>query len=801
MIFNYFKVLWRQLRKYRWYSLINIAGLSVGLATCLFIYLYIQDEVSYDRFYPGAEEIYRLRMDEADEGTWYPAAHTYPVLKQILDTRMPETTEHSVRVLPWAVTVSSSPERQFAEKGFYLADSTFFDLFQLDFLHGDRGTALNQPNAVVLTASAARKYFGRTDVVGEAVTVEESHLMQVTGVVEDLPSHSSLEWDFVGNIRSISQIEGEWVLSALHFPPCYTFVKLSPGTVPARFEEEVTATVTELVSGQGVNRAYHLQPLVDIHLNPGLQNEPVPTTNPLYLWIFGASGLLILILAGINFTNLATARTFNRAREVGLRKTIGASRGQLVFQYISESVAYAVFSACLAVLAVELLMPYFNNFTGKEVAPHFWTDPPVLMSLLLAVVVTGVAAGAYPSFILSSIRPAQAFDASHSFKIRNRRFSLRTALVAFQFVISAVLVIASLVVNRQLHFMMESNLGFQKEQVVVVETSVEELQQQFGQFKQSVTALAGVESASALSNFPWESGFYNFPATLSSRGRTREANIPTLLVDVDFVRTMQMEVLRGRGFSDAYGTDDARGFLVNEAAADQLGWEALGTQVSIGSVSAGQPREGEVIGVVKNFHFQSMYHEIDPLVIMVSPQSYYYDNMVVRLRPGNVSEQVAQLASVWEQFMPDRPFDYFFLDDAFDQLYRAEQRIATISNIFMGLALFIAGMGLFGIASIHIRQRTREIGIRKVYGASTGHILRLISREYVALVFVSNLLAWGAAWALMDRWLENFAYRIAIQPLYFVLTFAAILMITFLSIGFQAMRAARMNPVDSIRGQ
>ena len=799
------KIALRSLLRHKGYSLLNIGGLALGLACCFMILRYIAFETSYDAFHEKSGRIYRVVMTEYGEDQMLRSAQTYAPLAPIVSGNLPDI-ESVVRILPWSVTVKTPSNELFQEPSFLFADSLFFQMFSFGFVSGNEADALKSPHSLVLTRSASARFFGTRSSVGETLMIE-GRPFRVIGVVEDPPANSSIQFELVAPMLGAKNLVGEWLFQdgkSWHWPPVYTFCTLTQQGSPERINSMLPSVMLKHLGGDFLpKRDFQLQPLTEIHTASLYENELVPTTNELTLILLGTIAVMILALAGINYTNLATARSLTRAKEVGLRKVSGAGRGMLVRQFLGESVVYAFFALVVAVAVSELLMPLFAEIAGAAVTSTFQVEMPMVGAILLLTILVGIAGGAYPAFVLSSFQPIRVLHGRGGVLAGGSRvWNLRSVLVILQFVISLGLIIGTLAIEEQLSFISKKDLGFRKDQTVVIPIKDEDLQAGFQVFKNSILSLNGVVSASALSNFPWERGFYGFPVSISGKGREQSTDMPTILVEHDFVKTLEMTIVSGRDFSPEFGTDKGEAFIVNEEALRQYGFDdPVGFELTMKSVSAGTPKKGKIIGVVKDFHFQSLHRKIEPLVMTVAPQPYYLDNLIVHLDQGHIQQALAGMESLWARVSPDRPFDYFFLDEAFDDLYRSEQRLGKMFTVFSTLAIVIGCLGLFGLASYTIHLRMKEVGIRKVLGASLGNIAALFSREFVILVGISFVIAGPIAYLTIDRWLDDFAYRIDMQIWMFASAAGIALLAILVTVSTQALRAAMENPVEALKNE
>ena len=808
MLKNYLKVAVRAMRKHKGYTFINVAGLAVGIACCLLMWLYVQDELAYDRFHEHADRIVRLTDSEQSEGGGVTESASSPaLLAPTLATDL-GVAEASVRLMRYSVFATPRLRRPgqaegTAEPGFFFADSTVFDVFSFEFLRGDPATALDQPMSVVLTASTAAKYFGNENPMGQPLDFDGKGDLTVTGVIADLPAQSHLDFDFLGSFSSLGAIEGQWIYQNWHWPPMYTYLLLPEGYAPEQLAEQLPAFVTRNVGGGlRAERGFGVQRLTDIHLHSHLENEIQPNSDATYVYIFSVVAAFILLIACINFMNLATARSMHRAKEVGMRKVLGAQRPQLVRQFLSESIITAGLGLLLAIAFAALARPVFNTISGKALA---WADllqPETLLLLGGVVLLVGVLAGSYPALYLSGFRPVRVLK---GLPVRGGGGTVRfrQGLVVFQFAISCILIVGTLIVYRQLDYVQHARLGFDREHVVVVEVPNDsEIQANHLPLKALWKQHASVEAVTATSGIPPQPrGLYTFPVVLRDT-RTDSLEMPTLAIDTDYAQVFGVELAAGRDLSEEFATDQGEGFLLNESAVRKLGLhDPLGQRLTLYHY-AGAPATGRVVGVIQDFHFQSLREAIQPLVFYTlknARNKYYYDYLAIRLRPdAPPQETLAQLETDWQSFT-EQPFDFFFLDDQYDALYRAEQRLGTLFAYFAGLALFVACLGLFGLASFTAEQRTKEIGVRKVLGATVPGVVLLLSKEFVLLVGIAFVIAAPVAYFLMDGWLAAFAYHIHPGLGTFAFAGFAALLIAVLSVGYQALRTALANPVRALR--
>ncbi len=799
MLKNYLKISLRNLQRHKAYSFINIAGLAIGLACFTLIILYVQDEWSYDRYHENADQVYRLAVEiQASEGATR-TAQSPPIWPTTLLQAYPEVAA-AVRLKPpsqtWMVRYE---DRSFSEKRWVFADSSVFDVFDVPLVRGDPKTALNVPFTVVVSEAMVEKYFGGDDPLGKTITIDSQYDFAVTGVFENVPSNSHVHFDFLASFVSMYDPNQLYLFNALQgqFPFSYTYLKLEEGVTQEAFQAKLPGFVEEHVPPrfwpQGAEVRAFLQPLSAIHLHSHLENEIEANGDASVVYIFLAIAVFILLIACVNFMNLATARSAGRAKEVGMRKALGSSRAQLVRQFLTESTLLAFLATVLAVGLVVLLLPSFNTLAGKEISAAFLGTAPVVLGLMALAVMVGFLAGSYPAFYLSAFRPATVLKGT--IQAGKRRSLLRDGLVVFQFAISIGLIAGTLVVYNQLNYVRTKTLGFDKEHVVVIQRA-QELDDQTTAFKQELLTHSAVVSVSSVSSMP--GGLIGQTAYQPEGASGNETFIMApVFADFDYARTLGMEIALGRDVSRDFATDTTV-YLINEAAVKALDWEdPLGKHlVQIGATQSGA-FNGEVVGVLKDFHFASLHQEIGALTVRVFEGPLPF--IAVRIRPDDIPGVLSFMEEKWRTFAPDQPFEYSFLDQDFDALYQAEQRLGKIFIAFAIFAILIACLGLFGLASFTAEQRTKEIGVRKVLGASVPQLVVLLSKEFTLLVVIAFVIAAPLSFFAMKDWLAAFAYHANIGLEIFVLAGVLALVIAWLTVSYQSIRAAMANPVDSLR--
>ncbi len=809
MLRNYLKIAWRNLLKNKTFSLINIFGLATGLASFILIALFVWDELSYDRFHEKAERIYRIHSDIRFGGSDLKLTVSSDPMGATLKKDYPQVEEFTrIYSSEGAKLVKKGTEYINEEKVVYV-DSTFFTVFTFEPVSGNLKTALNEPNSLVITESGARKYFGSTDVLGKTMEVKDDKITpyKVNGIVRDLPHNSHFQYDIFLSMDNVRYPFGTFLSHNFH-----TYLLLKPGTDPKGLEKQFPVFLEKYVVPEaagimevksmaefeksGNKLAYSLMPLTDIHLKSDRFPEMSVNGRIEYVWIFSAVAFFILLLACINFMNLSTARSSGRAREVGIRKVLGTDRKSLVLQFIAESVLMVVISQVIAIGIIWLVLPWFNSLSAKDIRITEIFQPGFMPFLLLLPLLVGFLAGIYPAFFMSRFQPIQVLKGKQGTGFK--KSNMRSALVVFQFATSIILMIATIVVYRQLNFIQTTAIGYDKEQLMVVNFSAGD-NDRVQAFKQEVLAIPGVKGATVSGYLPVQ------PSSRSDNTFSKEAvmdvknsfNQQVWRVDEEYIPVMGMQVLKGRNFSKEFGTDSSA-IIINETAERILGYEnPIGQKLyTYNGPSLEQMTAYTIVGVVKNFHYESLRQEIGPLAMQLAPNPYA---CIFKVDAGNLQELVKKVESKYKKIVPGLPFSFRFMDETFNNMYKAEQRVGNVGLSFALLAILIACLGLFGLVSYMAEQRTKEIGVRKVLGATVNNIVGLMSRDFLKLVLISALIAFPASWLMMDRWLQDYAYRINIGWWVFVMAGAATLLIAFITVSMQAIRAAIQNPVKSLK--
>ncbi|MDQ1085823.1 ABC transporter permease [Siphonobacter sp. SORGH_AS_1065] len=797
MLKNHLKVALRNLLKNRMFSVINLLGLAVGLAAFWMIGLFILDELTYDRFHEKSDRIYRVVHSANWDNGHFDLAITSAPFAPTLKKDYPEIQE-TVRFSPEGGGPIRVGDKQYTEKAICFTDANVFEVFDFPFLYGNPKTALSKPKSIVLTEGMAKKLFGDAKrALNQTVYLENNYENLVTGVIKDAPTHSHLHF------KALRSLPADYTDGWQNFS-IYTYLLLKPHTHVASLEKKLTRFFPDHLQKEMGNVDYklHLQPLTDIHLYSHLDYEISANGDVKYIIVFSIIAVLILLIAAINYMNLSTAHSALRVREVGVRKAIGSDRNQLVSLFLAESIILTLAASLLGILIVELSLPFFNDFSGKELSLWQLGVLPTLALLLVFCLIMGGLSGSYPAFFLSGFRTIPALKGQLGNTATNKRF--RQSLVVFQFMVTISMLIGSAVIYQQMHYTSSKDLGFNRNQVLTFHVHKTEVRKQIPQLKDELLKNPLIEGVSAAGNPIGNNdlggkGFY-----FENNGEISESSVITKRIDVDedFLNTLEMKLVAGRNFDKSRKTDLYESVLVNETLVKKLGWKnPIGKRVEF---NAGQNNEirghSQVVGVVKDFHVYSLQHTIEPLVMQM-PLDFQQDNLYVRIRPENTQATLAYIEKVYQKFDPDHAFEYSFLDQNFAHQYEAEIKQGRLLVTFTLLTIFIACLGLFGLVTFTAEQRTKEIGIRKVLGASVTSIVGMISKDFMILIGIASLIAFPMAWYTMHRWLEDFAYRIELQGWVFLAAAGVALLIALITISTQAIRAALANPVKSLKSE
>jgi putative ABC transport system permease protein len=795
MLRNYISVTIRNLIRQKGFSIINILGLTIGLTASALIILYMLHELGYDRFHKNADRIYRVAINGKISGQEFNIAVSSPPFGPTLVADYPEAVDYT-RMEPPQNALLAFGDEKYYEDDILLADSSFFKIFTVPLLYGDPATALKAPGSLVLTSSLARKYFDVEYPVGKVLRYNDQLDLTVTGVCEDYPDNSHFTFQALIAYSTLREMRDESYFRTWGQMSTYNYILLEENANPDSLMAKMPAFLQQYMSDdiQEADMSFELflQPVTSIHLHSDRMAEIGDNSDISYIYILTAITVFILILASINFMNLSTAKSANRAREVGIRKIVGSSRPHLIMQFIGESVFISLIALIITFFLIELLLPSFSNITGKDLHMHYIHDWPLSLGFILLAVIVGIFAGSYPAFYLSAFNPIQVLQGRLG--SGSSRSLLRNILVFIQFTVSIALIIGTIVIYRQLTYMREKDLGFDPDHVVIVQLRNDETRSKGQVIKEAFLTYPNVLSASLTSGLPAGqlSGTGYFPEGYGDKD-------PWLIygfsVDPDFIdKTMKMRIINGRNFNTEFSTDSAA-VLINEVLLKRLAWDD-----PIGKIIRSDrtpPTNYRIIGVIRDFHIQSLHQEINPIMLrFLSGQPNY---LIIKLVADSSPLTLLALENAWEEINPNIPFDYHFLNERIEQFYQYEQKIGKIFIYFTLFALFIAALGLFGLASYVAEQRTKEIGIRKAMGASISRISFLLSSNFAKPVLLANLIAWPQAWFAMNRWLQHFNFRTDIAWWIFPAAALLTLLIALITVNIQTIKAASANPVDSLR--
>jgi len=808
MLKNYFTIAWRNLVKNKAFTAINIAGLAIGIATCLVIMLFVQDELSFDRFNEKADQIVRVVFRGTMNGEKMKESSVMAPVAPTLRSDYPEVLD-ATRLLQYGSPKIVVGDKTFKDANFAYVDSNFFNVFTLPLIKGDAKTALVEPYNVVITQAISEKYFGKADPIGKILNFKDAHqLYKITGVIKEVPVNSHFHFDIFGSMASVPDARNNSWLSGSYF----TYLVLQKNDDPKKLEAKLPQAVEKYMGPQvkqalGVSLAdfrkkgndigLYLQPLTDIHLKSDFSNGLEAGGDIRYVYIFGAIALFMLLIACINFMNLSTAGASKRAKEVGIRKVLGSLKYELIGQFLVESALLTFFSLALALMLVRISLPVFNSLSGKHLQLNFLQNPLMISALLLFWLFVSMLAGSYPAFYLSSFKPVAVLKSK--FISKGKSISFRSGLVVFQFIISVGLIVGTTIVYQQLSYIQHIKLGYDKDQLLVLRNSylLGDKEDVFKEQLKHDPRVANVTTSAFLPAGPTNT---DLTTSFPDADKNKNSRVRIYQIDENYIPTMGMKILEGRNFSKEFPSDssqDAPTVIVNETLAKVFGWgeNAVGHTVNLFSDNVGNYKGLKVVGMVEDFHFRSLHEPINPLLMVLQKSS----GLIVKVKTINIAGLIATMKTQWDSYKTEEPLTYAFVDDLYNQTYIAEQKTGTILGIFSGLTIFIACLGLFGLATFTAEQRTKEIGIRKVLGASIPDVIGLLSKEFIIMVGIAIVIATPVAWWAMNVWLQDFAYRINISWWVFVMAGVAAIIIALITVSFQAIRAAVANPVKSLR--
>lgn len=791
MFKNYLKITLRNFKKNKGYSFINISGLAIGMACCILILIWVKDELSFDRFHANADAIYRITEHQYDSsGDYFPVAVTPWPLAEALKNDFPEITE-SARLRIVSGGLIGYKDKKFYEDDFVAVDPSFLKMFSFPLIEGDLSTALTEPHTILITRETAVRYFGNEEPLGKVLTFHNVYEFKVTGVLEDVPHNSHIKFDFLvpfdSTLRDFDWADSWWTNN-------YTTYVLLVGNASLPQISEKISSYLKKVNPETRTKLI-LQPLTDIHLRSDYAIDLYGNTEDkaVYVYAFSVIALFVLLIACINFMNLSTARSEKRSKEVGLRKVVGASRNNIITQFYSESLILTIVAFFTALFMVYLLLPAFNNVSGKQLTLDSMKEPAFLLGLLTIMLVTGLASGSYPAFVQSSFKPVDSIKGL-GLKIspKSGKSTLRRVLVVIQFTLSVILIVGTLIVYKQVLYMLNKELGYENGSVLYF-IKRSNLRTQYDAFKSELLRDPNIVGVTSSSDVPT----YSVHSTggFSWEGKDPETHflIHQFSVDHDYIKTFNMHIIAGRDFSREFQADaSTQSFIVNKTAV-----KAMGLENPVGSKFRLYDNKGQIVGVVEDFHFKSLQKAIEPLVLRIEPARDSY--VFVKFRSEHMQEAIASVRRVYESFNPEFPLEYSFLDESVSRLYDSEQKTKNIFNYFTFIAIFISCLGLYGLAAHMVQQKTKEIGIRKVLGASAVNILAGLSKEFVMLICLANAIAWPVSYYVMSRWLQHFASKTCLSVWTFILSGLASLFIALLTIFYQSIKAATANPIKSLR--
>jgi putative ABC transport system permease protein len=801
MIHNYFTIAWRNFKNGKLYSFINVSGLAIGIACFLITFIYVVDELSYDRFWTKADRIYRVNeFFEAANGSGEQSSSIpFPMAETML-IDYNGMIEEAVRFYdfqsPVLTVAYEAKEKIFNERNFFFVDSSYRTVFDLTLLKGNSATALTNSNSVVISESIARKYFEDEEPLGKHFRFQDSTDLVVTGLFKDMPSNSHFHADFLASFSTLKSFyDGDYPQS-WHWNPCWTYLLLKenadPKALEAKFPDFVQKHLPDFIKN---DIRLSLQSLVEIHLTSHLEFEIEPNGSEEDVYLFSCIAIFVLIIACINFVNLSTARSMNRAKEVGMRKAIGSQKHQLIFQFMLESVMITMFTVVLAAGLVIILLPYFNAFAERHLVIH-WFNPTLLLSLVAIGLIVGLVSGIYPAIVLTSFHPVKVLKSNQG---ASGGFIFRKVLVITQFVISLTLIIGTGIIIRQVGFLQTSSVGFKKDHIVMISVIGTPIAPNYRNFVNEVLRSPGIESVTALEEIlgaKHQGGNYQFEGMEASNLFSR------LKVRHDFLKTFNIPLVAGRDYSIVNPRDDSLSLVVNETLIKGFGWtpeEAIGKPVTYSGYHA------QIIGIAKDFNFSSKREPIQPLVLQMNNSKNAFrltlKYMAVRISPGTIKQSLGDLEQVWKELVPGRPFEYFFLDNELNALYRSETDIIRISTAFSLFAIGVACLGLFGLVSFNAEQRKKEISIRKILGGSIQQIIQLMLMDYAALLIIAVVIGCPISWFVMDKWLNTYAYRIEMPFAIFGLASLITMAVALLTVSYKSFSVARSNLVDSLRAE
>ncbi len=792
LIWNYIKTALRKIRRHKAYSFSNIIGLAIGMACCILIFFYVSNELSYDRYHNDSDRIYRVAQKITRGSVERDFARVAAPLIPAIRENFPEV-EHAVRfqTFAWMQNLIKHNDKKFYEDRVMIAENDIFNVLSIPFIEGNPETALTRPKTVVISEHMAQKYFDVEDPLGKTLEMYGDNF-EVTGIVANPPENTHIPYGFIVSILGWEKV---WNFDNWGWTGFYAYVKLKSHVNPRAFEDKIRHIADKYISEEleesGVTVSFYLQPIQSIHLHSNLTTEIEAPGNPVYIYIFSVIGFLILFVSCVNFINLSTARSATRAKEVGIRKVVGAHRSQLAFQFLGETILMCGAALCIALVFVTQILPFFNNLSGKHFELEVLLKPVNIAVYLGLAAIVGIASGTYPAFLLSLFKPVRTLKGS--FDPETKNVSLRKILVVSQFSITIFLIIATFIVFRQVSFMKNQYLGFEKEQKLIIPATFHNNQESI---KAEFLRHPSIKGAAAIWSAPGRQTNL-LEARLTGEVKENAQSMDFLYVDQDFIPEYKIKMAAGRNFQKEITTDTYDSFIINETASQAFGFksaeEALGKQIYEG----GSGNVAPIIGVTTDFHFKGLQTRVEPLVMQLRPDMFRY--LSLTLNTDNFKDTLSFIEKRWDELQLGDVFSYFFLDEDFNRQYSSEEKIGQMFGAFTLIAIFISCLGLAGLVSFSAEQRTKEIGIRKVLGASVPNILVLLSKEFMILVLLSNLIAWPIAYFSMQKWLQNFAYQTHLGLGIFFSSGMLALGISLITVSYQSIKTATANPADSLQ--
>jgi len=790
MIKNYLRVAMRNLFRDKTLSLVNVSSLAIGVASCILVFLFVQSELSYDTFNRKADRIYRVASSLKTSSGLLKSASTSAAVATALRNEYPGLKVERILLTDQPLLVSAG-EKKFYEPNIIYAEDGLLQVFSYPLVEGNAATALQSPNEVLLTKSTAEKYFGNEDALGKTVMLENHQLLKITGILKDVPDNSTIQFDFVVSYLSLPLSQRTDLEDWGYTTALYTFITVSNENLVRTIEDNFSALIKKYAGDRRAERTQlFLQPLTNIHLHSNLDNELSQPGSISYVYAFSIVGFLVLLIACINFINISTARSARRSKEVGIRKVLGANRWRLVTQFLGEAFLYTVISVGVALAVVELFLPSFNLLVGKNLTLNPFQNPELILCLVCIIASVGFVTGGYPALFISSFEPGRILRGN--FKLTSSTFSLRAILVSVQFAVSILLISGTITVVKQMSHMSKLDLGFERKNIIVVPLEEDELAEKRAVFENSVERLQGVVGATGMSS-SLNSTYDGYTYHLEGTPESQTYHLPTIFAGYNTLSTLQLKMKEGRWFSESFPSDSAAAYVINEAALSRFGWkDGVGKRLTGAGIE-----DGTVIGVVSNFNYSSLHDNIKPLVIRYSKEGIHY--VLIKIRSGEEVSAISSIRNAWDTVYPDHPFRYSFLDDELSRMYGSDEKLQEGITSFSIVAIIITCIGLLGLISYVLEQRRKEIAVRKILGAKQSQIISLLSRDFVLLVLGALCVASPISYMVMTSWLENFAYRTSVGIVPFVFAALSAFILTFATIGFQAIKAARTNPVESLR--